>query len=109
MFKGEFREKNQQEVPVNVDGIDAEHFEAFLQCLYPSGREPKGKNRLQNGRNNRPMFRRIPRLDGDARGLLQREAGAREMPRTACGRADRFRSGQVSRRSQGPLDGARGK
>ncbi|KAH7705258.1 hypothetical protein AAVH_27544 [Aphelenchoides avenae] len=39
MFEGEFREKNQQEIPVNVEGIDASHFEAFLQSLYPCGSE----------------------------------------------------------------------
>ncbi|KAH7699281.1 hypothetical protein AAVH_33614, partial [Aphelenchoides avenae] len=43
MFNGDFREKNQQEVPVIVEGTDAEHFEAFLQCLYPYGREPKSE------------------------------------------------------------------
>ncbi|KAH7705887.1 BTB/POZ domain-containing protein 17 [Aphelenchoides avenae] len=40
MFNGDFREKNQQEVPVNVEGTNASHFEAFLQCLYPHGRKP---------------------------------------------------------------------
>lgn len=42
MFGGEFREKNQPEIPVNVEGIEAGHFEAFLQSLYPRGSEPKG-------------------------------------------------------------------
>lgn len=42
MFEGEFREKDQPEVPVNVDGIGPDHFEAFLQCLYPGGNEPEG-------------------------------------------------------------------
>ncbi|KAH7705911.1 kelch-like protein 18-like [Aphelenchoides avenae] len=43
MFEGEFREKNQQEVPVNVEGIGPDHFEAFLQCIYPGGNELKGE------------------------------------------------------------------
>ncbi|KAH7698259.1 transport and golgi organization-like protein, partial [Aphelenchoides avenae] len=43
LFEGDFREKNQKEIPVNVEGTNAEHFEAFLQCLYPCGREPKAK------------------------------------------------------------------
>ncbi|KAH7703177.1 kelch-like protein 5-like protein, partial [Aphelenchoides avenae] len=43
MFEGEFREKNQQEVPVNVEGIGPDHFEAFLQCIYQGGNELKGE------------------------------------------------------------------
>lgn len=43
MFDGEFREKNMPEVPVKVDGFDADHFESFLQCLYPGGSEPNGR------------------------------------------------------------------
>ncbi|KAH7705257.1 Protein BATH-25 [Aphelenchoides avenae] len=43
MFEGEFREKNQQEILVDVEGTDASHFEAFLQCLYPCGSEPKAE------------------------------------------------------------------
>ena len=42
MFTGDFREKNQEEVPVNVDGTHAEHFEAFLHCVYPYGAKPRG-------------------------------------------------------------------
>ncbi|KAH7701498.1 hypothetical protein AAVH_31369, partial [Aphelenchoides avenae] len=67
MFNGDFREKNQQEVPVNVEETNAEHFEAFLQCLYPYGREPKGKNepkpRLVEYYNVKPaMVKRIEML-----------------------------------------------
>lgn len=43
MFEGEFREKNQKEIPVNVDGIDARHFETFLQTIYPCGSEHNGE------------------------------------------------------------------
>ncbi|KAH7684565.1 Protein BATH-25, partial [Aphelenchoides avenae] len=43
LLEGDFREKNQQEIPVNVEGTDARHFEAFLQCLYPGGSEPKAE------------------------------------------------------------------
>ncbi|KAH7712170.1 hypothetical protein AAVH_20476 [Aphelenchoides avenae] len=46
MFEGDFREKWQQEVAVNVEaigeGISADHYEAFLQCFYPDGSEPTG-------------------------------------------------------------------
>lgn len=42
MFDGDFREKNEQEVKVNFEGTDAEHFEAFLEGIYPYGTEPKG-------------------------------------------------------------------
>ncbi|KAH7693337.1 hypothetical protein AAVH_39631 [Aphelenchoides avenae] len=30
-------------LPVHVEGVIAEHFEAFLQCLYPGGSEPKAE------------------------------------------------------------------
>ncbi|KAH7699282.1 galectin-3-binding protein, partial [Aphelenchoides avenae] len=43
MFERDFREKGQQEIPVNVPEANAEHFEAFLQCLYPGGSEPKAE------------------------------------------------------------------
>lgn len=50
MFEGDFREKCQQKVMVDVeaigDGISADHYEAFLQCLYPGGNEPKGTKSL---------------------------------------------------------------
>ncbi|KAH7699766.1 hypothetical protein AAVH_33125, partial [Aphelenchoides avenae] len=41
MFNGDFREKNQQEAPVNVEGTNADHFNAFLHCIYPFATEPK--------------------------------------------------------------------
>ncbi|KAH7712932.1 BTB and MATH domain-containing protein 38, partial [Aphelenchoides avenae] len=40
MFNGEYSEKRALEVPVIVDGIEARHVEAFLQCLYACGCPP---------------------------------------------------------------------
>lgn len=83
MFEGEFLEKGQQEIPVNVPGTNAEHFEAFLQCLYPGGSEPKGLFQLcfrSHVRCKHPswhrtiLFSRVPPAAGDTRRLLQRQA-----------------------------------
>lgn len=52
MFEGDFCEKCQQKVTVNVEaigaGIGAVHYEAFLQCLYPGGNEPKGNKSINS-------------------------------------------------------------
>lgn len=94
MFNGDFREKNQTEVPVNVDGTNAEHFEAFLQCLYPCGREPNGKNSRLTKAADRTMLSVLSCSADYARGLLRREARHGEMRRHASAPARRFQSRQ---------------